>query len=204
LNNQQQKCFDLGNYFEFMPMSTGHKNQKDLDQLFLKNPIVNSITFFAGSFNPFHEGHRACLDLCPETNILIVPDRNPLKKISENENPYDHFILLAESLRETTYSLYPGFLSLETANPTSAWISQVKIVNKNFLMGDDSFMSLLAWKNPEVIISALTKLYVVPRTFSKEDYMRQEIKILEINPKLEIHYLDIHPYMNLSSTKLRT
>jgi nicotinate-nucleotide adenylyltransferase len=204
MSDQFKKCLEVANCFEFMPDSDGMHSQAELPKLFLKHPLTDSVTFFGGSFNPFHLGHRSCLELCPEKNILIVPDRNPLKPLSEEENVFDEFVALAELLKETNYSLYPGFLAKKETNPTSAWLPKVKMTEKNFLMGDDSFMSLLKWKNPAVIISALTKLYVVPRNFSKADYLKQEIEILKFNPRLEVHYLADHPYKNLSSTALRT
>lgn len=191
----------ISNCFDFMPGSDGQHSQAEIPKLFLKHPIIESVTFFGGSFNPFHQGHRACLDLCPEKNILIVPDRNPFK--NETLNSYQDFLQLAESLKDTRYSLYPGFIEKREANPTSSWLPLVKIKEKNFLMGDDSYMSLLKWKNPEVIMKALTKLYVVPREFTKSDYLNIEQELLKMNPKLEVHYLDEHPYMNISSSKLR-
>lgn len=203
MSEQQLKCLELGNFFEFMPGSDQTQNQLELDPLFLKHPIKDSVTFFGGSFNPFHEGHRACLDLCPEKNILIVPDRNPFKSQSESSPVFDDFQKLAESLKETTYSLYPGFLGLNEINPTSSWLPNVRISEKNFLMGDDSFMSLLSWKNPDILLNAITKLYVVPRSFKREDYLQQEIELKKINPNLDIHYLADHPYKNISSTSLR-
>lgn len=203
MSDQSLKCREIANCFEFMPDSDGTHSQKELSPLFLKHPIVDSVTFFGGSFNPFHQGHRACLDLCPEKNILIVPDRNPFKTSSENENVYDEFVKLAELLKDTPYSLYPGFLGSLKANPTSSWLPDVAINEKNFLMGDDSYMDLLKWNNPEVLIKALTKLYVVPRKFTKVDYLKIEKELLKMNPKLEVHYLDEHPYMNISSTELR-
>lgn len=203
MNDELKKCIELGNYFEFMPGSDGAHDQSGLSTLFLKHPIKESVTFFGGSFNPFHQGHRACLDLCPEKNILIVPDRNPFKPTSDAENVFSDFVALAESLKDTPYSLYPGFLGKLGPNPTSSWLPKVKIAEKNFLMGDDSYMSLLKWNNPEVIIKALTKLYVVPRQYSREDYLKQELEILKWNPALEVHYLADHPYKNLASSELR-
>lgn len=201
--NDLEKLKNIADCFEFMPGSSGTHTQSELDKLFLKHKIENSVTFFGGSFNPFHEGHRACLDLCPENNILIVPDRNPFKELQHSENLYDDFHTLAEKLRNTKYSLYPGFLIKSEKNPTSSWLPLVKLKEKNFLIGDDSFMNLLKWKNPEVLMKALTKLYVVPRKFIKTDYARIEKELLKMNPQLEIHYLAEHPYMNISSTELR-
>lgn len=203
MSDQFEKCREIANCFEFMPDSDGSHNQSELSKLYLKHPIKDNVTFFGGSFNPFHEGHRACLDLCPEKNILIVPDRNPFKEVSKNEYIFDEFVKLAKLLKDTSYSLYPGFLVKTESNPTSSWLPFVKIPEKNFLMGDDSFMDLLKWKNPEVIMKSLTKLYVVPRKFTKTDYVKIEKELLKMNPKLEVHYLEEHPYMNISSTKLR-
>ncbi|MDD4976420.1 MAG: hypothetical protein PHY93_18830 [Bacteriovorax sp.] len=204
MNDQHKKCIELGNYFEFMPGSDQTHNQSELPHLFLKHPITDSVTFFGGSFNPFHLGHRACLDLCPEKNILIVPDRNPFKAAMESSaNVYSDFLALAHELKDTPYSLYPGFLGQNLPNPTASWLPLVKIKEKNLLIGDDSYMSLLTWKNPEVILKALTKLYVVPRIYKRDDYLKQEREILKLNPNLEVHYLADHPYKNISSTDLR-
>lgn len=204
MNDQYQKCLELGNYFEFMPGSDQTHNQSELPHLFLKHPITDSVTFFGGSFNPFHQGHRACLDLCPEKNILIVPDCNPFKVEGPGASDvYSEFLALAEELRDTPYSLYPGFLGQNLPNPTASWLPLVKIKEKNFLIGDDSYMSLLTWNNPEAILKVLTKLYVVPRKYQREDYLRQEREILKLNPDLEVHYLADHPYKNISSTDLR-
>lgn len=201
--NDLEKLKKIADCFEFMPNSSGNHSQSELDKLYLKHKIENTVTFFGGSFNPFHEGHRACLDLCPEKNILIVPDRNPFKEVNVSESLYDDFFKLAMILKDTEYSLYPGFLVRAEKNPTSSWLPLVQIKEKNFLMGDDSFMDLLKWNNPETIAKALTKLYVVPRKFSNNDYVEIEKELLKMNPHLEVHYLAEHPYMNISSTKLR-
>jgi nicotinate-nucleotide adenylyltransferase len=204
MNDQHKKCIELGNYFEFMPGSDQTHKQTELPHLFLKHPITDSVTFFGGSFNPFHQGHRACLDLCPEKNILIVPDRNPFKAdVNSSSEVYSDFLALANELKDTSYSLYPGFLGKNLPNPTASWLPFVKIKEKNLLIGDDSYMSLLTWKNPEAILQALTKLYVVPRIYGYDDYLKQEREILKLNPNLEVHYLADHPYKNISSTDLR-
>lgn len=204
MNDQQLKCIEIGNCFEFMPSSDQNHNQAELPHLFLKHRIADSVTFFGGSFNPFHQGHRACLDLCPEKNILIVPDCNPLKaEVEKTPEVYGTFLALAQVLKDTPYSLYPGFLGLNRPNPTSSWLPLVKIKEKNFLMGDDSYMTMLAWRNPEAILKALTKLYVVPRQYKAADYLVQEREILKANPGLEIHYLGDHPYKKISSSDFR-
>ena len=70
-------------------------------------------------------------------------------------------------------------------------------------MGDDSFMNLFNWTEPEKLIEALTKIYVVPRLFEVSDYGDQIKKVKDINPMIKIIILPDHPYKNISSTKLR-
>jgi nicotinate-nucleotide adenylyltransferase len=192
----------LGDFFKFMPVHSSVPDgiiKKDI----LKNDIRDSVTFFGGSFFPFHLGHMSCVDLCPEKNIVIVPDWNPHKELRDKDNPYEDFMQLCQTLKETNYSIYPGFFGRHRPNPTASWLPSVNIPEKNFLMGDDSFMNLLSWHDPKGLLKALTKLYVVPRLFEKEDYELQMKKILEINPKLAIIILPDHPYKRLSSTKIR-
>nr|BDT29003.1 cytidylyltransferase [Bacteriovorax sp. HI3] len=200
--DQLNLLISLGDFFKFMPVLSstpkGHI-KKDI----LKHEIKDSVTFFGGSFFPFHPGHMACLELCPEENIVIVPDCNPHKELKEKMNPYDDFMHLCLTLKDTPYSVYPGFFGRNKPNPTSNWLPKVKIAQKNFLMGDDSFMNILKWHEPEVLLNALTKIYVAPRDFETSDYAPQIEKVKAINPKLEIIILPDHPYRSLSSSKIR-
>ena len=136
-------------------------------------------------------------------NIVIVPDWNPHKELREKDNPLDDFMSLCQTLKDTPYSVYPGFFGRNRLNPTSSWLPKVNISEKNFLMGDDSFMNLLTWHEPEALVKALTKLYVVPRNFERVDYEAQIAQVKLLNPKLQIIILPDHPYKKLSSTKIR-
>lgn len=203
LETEDQKLLlkKIASVFSFMPEETG----SDVHQLndIYKRPIKNSVTFFGGSFNPFHLGHLECVKLCPEENIVIVPDHNPHKDLRELENPFNEFLNLLEKFKQTNASIYPGFLTLNRSNPTADWLVKVQVLEINFLMGDDSFMNLLRWKTPEILLNRLTKLYVVPRNFNESDYREQVKKIKDLNPHLIIEILSDHPYKNLSSTSLR-
>lgn len=192
----------LGDFFKFMPVHASVPNGVIKSDI-LKNEIKDSVTFFGGSFFPFHLGHMSCVDLCPEKNIVIVPDCNPNKVQMEKMNPYDDFMQLCLTLKDSAYSVYPGFFGRNKPNPTSNWLPKVNIPEKNFLMGDDAFMDVLNWHQPEVFLNVLTKLYVVPRIFEVSDYQKQIELLKSINPKLEIIILPDHPYKKLSSTKIR-
>lgn len=161
-----------------------------------------SVTFFGGSFNPLHEGHLECIRLCPETNIVIVPDRNPLKELVDRD-VVSELSSLVNAFKDLNVSIYPGFFIKNEKNPTSKWLVKVRRDEINFLMGDDSFMSLFKWINPEVILKTLTKIYVVPRNFKRSECEEQLAEVLKINPKLKVIFLSEHPYQNLNSTDLR-
>jgi len=193
INAQEDLCLKEGEEFSFMPLSSSQ----------LPHPTIKeSVTFFGGSFYPFHQGHRACLDLCPEKNIVVVMDRNPQKEIRDFL-PYDEYIIIKSQLKNTPYLVYPGFLGSRKTNPTCTWLPLVTIAEKNLLMGDDSFMNFLTWQSPEIILEAITKLYVVPRNFSLEECRNQQKKLNKINPRVKIIFLDDHPFKDISSTKLR-
>jgi nicotinate-nucleotide adenylyltransferase len=106
-------------------------------------------------------------------------------------------------VKEKLYCVYPGFIGRHKPNPTATWLPRVKVEEKNFLMGDDSFMNLLNWSEPDNVIKALTKLYVVPREFDASVYEAQIKKLKKINPKLVVIILPDHPHKSLSSSKLR-
>jgi nicotinate-nucleotide adenylyltransferase len=193
LKTQEEMCLEIGSHFPFMPLSNSNESH---------GSIKDTVTFFGGSFQPFHQGHRACLDLCSEKNIVLILDRNPQKE-ARDFLPYDEYLKITCELKNTSYFIYPSFWGSRQQNPTCSWLPIVKIAEKNLLMGDDTFMNFLSWQSPEKVIKALTKLYVVPRIYSLEECGLQEMKLLKINPKLKVIFLEDHPFKELSSTKLR-
>jgi len=197
----------LGRLFPFMPDGiSGHMDL--IPSLFWpsKDFATSSVTFFGGSFNPWHEGHLECLRQCSkiESNLVIVPDYSPWKENAQ-EGPLE---ILKELSRKTAnrFPIYPGFWgidSVEKRNPTVNWLSNVDLVQINWLMGDDTFFHFLKWNKIEVVARCLSKIYVVPRDHKLVELQPIQEKLLEINPKLEIVFLDDHPYKELSSTSLR-
>jgi nicotinate-nucleotide adenylyltransferase len=183
--------------------SQSSKPKGEIKKDILKHEIKGSVTFFGGSFFPFHPGHMACLELCPEVNIVIVPDCNPQKILIDKMNPFDDFMQLCVTLKDTPYSVYPGFLGRNRPNPTSNWLPKVSIPEKNLLIGDDSFMNLMNWVAPEILLLALSKIYVVPRNFDISDFKSQCEIVKKYNPNIQIILLPDHAYKNLSSTKIR-
>jgi nicotinate-nucleotide adenylyltransferase len=200
--DQYNLLIALADFFPFMPAHSSNPHGWAPKEM-LKGEISGSVTFFGGSFSPFHEGHMACLDLCPEKNIVIVPDCNPDKDLRDLANPLNDFFKICELVKEKSYSVYPGFIGRHRPNPTSGWLPKVNIPEKNFLMGDDSFMNLPHWIEADTVVRALTKLYVVPRTHHVSEYEAQVKKLKKINHELQVILLPDHPHKEVSSTKLR-
>jgi nicotinate-nucleotide adenylyltransferase len=203
---QRQLLAMLAQGFHYMPKLSDSLAPTDfgLPDLILKSEVVDEVTFYGGTFEPWHEGHLACLELCPCDHIVVVPDINPWKKVSSLEfGPWSKFLELAQLLARTKYSIYPGFLSLTVGNPTASWLPRVKVEKKNLLMGEDSFLSLLDWKDADLLLGNLNKVYVVPRKKDLLEVRQMVERVSELFPGLTIIQLEHHDYEEVSSTKLR-
>jgi nicotinate-nucleotide adenylyltransferase len=163
---------------------------------------LKEVTFFGGSFNPWHEGHQACLDAFPKNKkLIIVPDYNPEKDIFDHsKNYYDE--LLKRTMKPAS-EVYEGFIKEKKKNPTYYWIKEIKDIKINLLMGADSFLNIKNWIEGKKLLNLLSTIYVVPRLV-EDTKLKDEEKILHsINPNLEIIFLNHHPYEHISSTQIR-
>ena len=165
----------------------------------LKKPLEEEVVFYAGTFNPWHLGHRACLELCPTKNIIVVPDFNPWKEDEERQRPWEHLKDLLFRLAETDFSIYPGFLAKSSGNPTIDWLPKVKVEKKSLLMGDDSFLGFHKWKQVDELVKHITTLYVAPRG---ADPVALEEQVQRF-PELNIVFLEHHDFEEVSSSGLR-
>ena len=163
------------------------------------------IIFYGGSFNPWHQGHQACVELAPKKAPLIVlPDNNPHKEI-----PFQKSLNLDElekelKIRHDVY-LFREFFYSKSHTPTVDWIVEVK---KNFpnkkldlLLGFDSAQAIDSWKDSQLLLKTLDKLYVVSRLETDELRDKLQKKLLK---NIELIFLGRHQYEHISSTKLRS
>ncbi len=171
---------------------------------FFSKKIVEDeeIVFFPGSFHPWHQGHQECLKQCPIKNVIVMPDQNPEKNFLR-PRPLESYLTLLSQDEVKRHYLYPGFLLLSENNPTHRWIRKLRVRQKNILMGDDSFMSILSWINGVELLRMLHHLIVLPRFFLMEDYKLHEDRLRRINPDIKITYLNDHPFKKLSSRSIR-
>lgn len=164
------------------------------------------ITFYGGSFNPFHDGHKECIRQFSKTHpLIIVPDHNPLKQGLTDICFWERFKALKAVIGENQL-IYPGFCGLEQANPTWKWVKAVKEklpnIKINLLMGDDNFESLEKWLSIDILLQNLGEIFIVPR------YEKDVSKSLELikkhNPSMKISKLFNHEYQAISSSAIRS
>ncbi len=199
-------CLELGKYFDFMPTHDPKKSLHQLPPIFWKNKNLfpKSLTFYSGTFFPWHQGHEACLKAFPISgSLLVLPDKNPWKENIDRGCAWKFFRDLLLKYEDSPYSFYPGFLGLKEKNPTYSWLSKTLIPQKSLLLGDDTFLDLEKWYESKKLISLLDCIYVVPRLEAEEKLDAQFLKLKEINEHLYIKRLKHHAFENLSSTKLR-
>ena len=182
-------------------MTSSEGDKIPLPEIFLKPSFERErVCFYGGSFNPWHRGHLSCLELCPEKNILVVPDCNPWKSGRGQERSWDYCLELCHTLADTPYSVYPGLLTGEPS-PTVDWLPQTGFARKSLLMGADNFLLLDRWSDCATLVRSLEKLYVAPR--GESEYQKMSEYLSSLHSGLEIVILPRHPYEELASSGVR-
>lgn len=164
-------------------------------------PESEAVCFYPGSFNPWHGGHQACVDLAPVESLVIVPDANPWKNTSSSMSLKTIIEIMKDVPKNA--SLYPGFINLDEGNPTVSWLPKAKWRSKSLSIGADSFMNLEKWKDVGTLLQCLDYLFVVPRNISNEEMTETTKKVQGLCPALKIEILAHHQFEKISSTELR-
>lgn len=199
-------CEALGKFWDFMPNYDKKTTALKLPNVYSPKAISSKkkIVFFGGSFNPWHEGHQACLDLCPNKNLVVIPDFNPLKERDENSDcRWKTYKELADSLADSDCAVFPGFWGKEQPNPTVDWLPHTEASERELLIGRDSYANILKWKKVEDIISNINTLFVVPRDIDEDLDEEHQNKVTALNKDLVIQVLAEHKFQHVSSTELR-
>ncbi len=193
-------CEALGRFWEGMPEF--HSRLKNIKPFSARNLVSQSITFFGGSFNPWHHGHSACLSLCPQP-VVVVPDMNPFKKGNGDVCYWQQYQHILQIVGDRAEGVFPGFLGLESANPTVAWLPATGCQNKSLLIGDDNLVGLPTWIEANTLVKALDCLYIVPRNANMSEQKTAMAWIQRRNPNCRIVFLGDHPFRDISSTAIR-
>ena len=185
----------------------------NLNEFIQKNPRLASadeICFFGGSFNPWHDGHSACIKLLrKKIPLIVIPDHNPQKELTETNNKatsFEEMIEILEDFKQETF-LYTEFAKRNEHNPTTKWVQELKKEMPNLkvslLMGHDTFEKIDTWIDGHNLLKCLHKLYVASRLESTVIKTTQINNLRSIAPELEISFLGHHDYEELSSTSIR-
>ena len=194
-------CEALGKFWDTMP----DHHVRLFPVLGFGEPVVHTdeVIFFGGSFNPWHQGHDACLELCGQPEkVVIVPDTNPFKQGPGNRCFWQTYRAILEHVKPLKCQVYPGFCGLERPNPTVTWVPFTRYDRRAFLMGDDALRDLPTWNEAELLVHTLDEIFVVERLGKGVARSTREW-IKRHQPELIITSLGEHPYQHLSSTALR-
>jgi len=172
-----------------------------------KSISTEDIILYAGSFNPWHEGHQSCVEsILKKNKLIVVPDTNPFKfdkKINSNQCFFKRYQELLSKKELRDIPIYPGFFGMERPHPTVSWLPFLKIKHKSLLMGEDGLIELKLWTNVDVLLKSLTKIYLVPRSGQPEQVVKAKNWLSQAAPAVQLVELPHHPYEHVTSTELR-
>lgn len=170
------------------------------------------IAVYAGSFNPFHEGHAAIVRRCSENFdkvLVVVSPENPFKKgnAASGETRLAAVRDVIEKFKEETgrrnvevsnieYHLNPP---LYTINTLRALRHQYPTAVITFIMGADCLAQLNRWSEYKPLLLEFG-IAVFPRL--GYDYMELSQALLAENPAYKIALVDA-PLVNISSSQIR-
>lgn len=202
-----------------------------LEDINARFTLPSSVVFYGGTFEPWHQGHQACIKLFqqqhPDKLVVLVPDCNPDKIFLKNTKALKAQEALTKLVNDikgqegnglkTIPPIYPGFLMQKEknttfTNPTASWLTHLhlryqKTHNKSltvgWLMGFDQLRSLPQWRQSHRLPSLIQDVYVVSRLES-EQQREQTFVVLETCgwKKQQFHYLGKHQYEHISSSAL--
>lgn len=165
-----------------------------------------------GTFNPVHKAHielaKQAYEQLNLDKILFIPSKNPPHKknsdIASDEHrfnmlklataPYDYFELSDIELKRegTTYTL-DTVSALKNANPETEY---------SFIIGGDSLMKFLNWRNPKEIVKYCRIVAAGRYGYTKEQLEEQQTLINQ-SLNTTIDFIDV-PDMAISSEMIRT
>lgn len=191
---------------------------------FIENEVMQHLSplkklcFFPGTFNPWHKGHQACINLhiqnFSDIPVIILPDYNPRKHSYLNTQSYENLFnyLLKEHLLHPHFQCYLSdtLLATQKQNSTFTWIRTLKKyfshLDLGLIMGMDCFLQIDTWHQSASLLNDLSFIEVVPREIDSQirSTSDQLTHCKSVNNALSIHILPSHPFLTLKSSTQRT
>lgn len=191
------------------PVSSDYESlHQNCPEITFKNE-TDEWVFYGGTFNPWHQGHQACLKLLPEDKVcLVLPDRNPQKEVRDVNAVSTILEISNRSKLKPLQFLVPTFLLHKNLNPTVRWVEKFKeefpTYKISLLLGFDSFARMKTWVRPEDLLPKLHAIYVVSRLEDDEDRRVALDEIHALGSNMNVIFLGKHEFENLSSTEIRS
>jgi nicotinate (nicotinamide) nucleotide adenylyltransferase len=190
------------------PVSPNYQELKKLCPKIVFEGDTDEWVFYGGTFNPWHQGHQACLNLLsPEKTCFVLPDLNPHKEVRTFELVSTVIELSTKIRFNKRQFLVPTFLLERAKNPTINWIERLHQEfpkqKLSLLIGFDSFSKIISWTRSEELLRLLHALYIVSRLETDAVREKAVADVKAIAPYLEITLLGRHGFEELSSTEVR-
>lgn len=170
---------------------------------------IKNLAIFGGTFNPIHNGHihlaRRFAEILGAETVLLIPTSTPPHKQESNlADISDRLEMCRLAARGLPFEVSDIEMRRGGRSFTADTLRGLKKIYPNavmyFLMGEDMFLTLEHWREPEVIFSYAT-ICVAPR--SKDGGERLSGYASGLRAKGAKVQIEPITYLPLSSTMVR-
>lgn len=172
---------------------------------------MKKIALLGGSFNPFHNGHKAMLDAAikginPDTVIIMPAKKPPHKMAYMGVKDIDRFNML-KCLEKDYDNVIVSDMELKTPgfSYTKDTVFKLKKLYPDsiiyFIMGGDSIENFEKWREPDTIVKYAC-ICVCIRNEANVDYVKDKITYLK-NKIGGNYYILNFERIDISSTMIR-
>ncbi len=149
---------------------------------------MKKIGMFGGSFNPVHNAHtmfaKGVIQTLGLTRLYIMPTYSSPHKSDDNMAPaadrYNMCKIAFDGVKHAEVSDLE--ISRKGKSYTYETLRELKEIHKNdelyIIMGADMFMTLMQWKNPQIIFN-LSTIVTFPRDLLDITKLEMQSKMLE-------------------------
>lgn len=174
--------------------------------------IKMNIGIMGGTFNPIHNGHlalaKAAKEQFPLDTVWFMPSGLPAHKSNDELADGSHRLKMTELALKGQNGFEPSDFELcqEGYTYTATTLSELSKLYPDdtfyFIIGGDSLMKFLCWRNPEIILQKAVLLAAGRNGFTKEELL-QQAEVLRRTYAARIHFVEMEEVM-ISSHEIRT
>lgn len=138
------------------------------------------IGILGGTFDPIHVGHRyiaeECINLLSLDKLIVIPNGDPPHKDNKVTNSYDRYSMTKLALNDID-KIELSDIEVNEKEASYSYKTLEKLRLKYpldelyFIIGADSLVNFLKWKNPEKIVKNVKLV-----CFDRPGYLENEVK----------------------------